>query len=69
MPSEGDKMQLNKEEYKNFKQIVNIFYNEEIEGINEDKEKIAELDLSASQFFSHSDPEMVKWMAGRKLDI
>lgn len=33
-------MQLNKEEYKNFKQIVNIFYNEEIEGINEDKEKI-----------------------------
>ncbi|MBO0428378.1 aldo/keto reductase [Vagococcus fluvialis] len=35
----------------------------------EDKEKIAELDLSASQFFSHSDPEMVKWMAGRKLDI
>ena len=33
------------------------------------KEKIAELDLSASQFFSHSDPEMVKWMAGRKLDI
>ena len=40
MPSEGNKMQLNKEEYKNFKQIVNIFYNEEIEGINEDKEKI-----------------------------
>lgn len=36
---------------------------------NEDKEKIAELDLSASQFFSHSDPEMVKWMAGCKLDI
>ena len=36
---------------------------------NEDKEKIEELDLSASQFFSHSDPEMVKWMAGRKLDI
>ena len=36
---------------------------------NEDKEKIAELDLSASQFFSHSDPEMVKLMAGRKLDI
>ena len=33
-------MQLNKEEYKNFKQIVNIFYNEEIEGINEEKEKI-----------------------------
>ena len=40
MPSEGNKMQLNKEEYKNFKQIVNIFYNEEIEGINEEKEKI-----------------------------
>ena len=39
MPSEGNKMQLNKEEYKNFKQIVNIFYNEEIEGINEEKEK------------------------------
>ena len=44
MPSEGNKMQLNKEEYKNFKQIVNIFYNEEIEGINEDKEK----DITAS---------------------
>lgn len=35
----------------------------------EDKEKIAELDLSTSQFFSHSDPEMVKWMASRKLGI
>ncbi|MBO0438674.1 aldo/keto reductase [Vagococcus fluvialis] len=35
----------------------------------EDKEKIAELDLSTSQFFSHSDPEMVKWMASRKLEV
>lgn len=35
----------------------------------EDKEKIAKLDLSTSQFFSHSDPEMVKWMASRKLGI
>ena len=33
-------MQSNKEEYKIFKQIVNIFYREEIEGINEYKEKI-----------------------------
>ena len=33
-------MLSNKGEYKNFKQIVNIFYNEEIEGINEQKEKI-----------------------------
>ena len=28
-------MMENKSEYKNFKNIVNIFYNEEIEGINE----------------------------------
>jgi len=34
-----------------------------------DKEDIATLNVSTSQFFSHSDPEMIKWMASRKLDI
>ena len=33
-------MLVKKEEYKNFKQIVNIFYNEEVEGINSPEEKI-----------------------------
>ena len=51
---------------KRMKENIDVF---DFSLSNEDKEKIAELDLSASQFFSHSDPEMVKWMAGRKLDI
>ncbi len=33
-------MPISKEEYKNFKQIVNIFYNEEIEGITAEDKKI-----------------------------
>lgn len=33
-------MSVNKDEYKNFKQIVNIFYNEEIDGISSQEEKI-----------------------------
>lgn len=35
---------------------------------NEDKAQIATLDLGASQFFSHADPSMVKWMANRKVE-
>ena len=39
MPSKEAEMQ-NNPEYKNFKNIVNIFYNEEIEGIEDTDEKI-----------------------------
>jgi diketogulonate reductase-like aldo/keto reductase len=35
----------------------------------EEMEKIASLDTGKSLFFSHNDPEIVKWMATRKLDI
>ncbi|MWV42700.1 aldo/keto reductase [Paenibacillus sp. HJL G12] len=35
----------------------------------EDMEKIAALDTKQSLFFSHRDPEMVKWIGNRKLDI
>ncbi|EHU8353345.1 TPA_asm: aldo/keto reductase [Listeria monocytogenes] len=34
-----------------------------------DKGEIASLDQGESQFFSHADPEMVKWMASRKLNV
>jgi 2,5-diketo-D-gluconate reductase A len=35
----------------------------------EDLEKIATLDTKESLFFSHRDPEMVKWISTRKLEI
>ncbi|NOU98780.1 aldo/keto reductase [Paenibacillus planticolens] len=35
----------------------------------EDMESITALDTKQSLFFSHRDPEMVKWIANRKLDI
>ncbi|OJG98878.1 organophosphate reductase [Enterococcus termitis] len=35
----------------------------------EDKEQISKLNVGESQFFSHSDPQMIKWMASRKIDI
>jgi 2,5-diketo-D-gluconate reductase A len=35
----------------------------------EDMEKITTLDTKESLFFSHRDPEMVKWLGTRKLDI
>jgi 2,5-diketo-D-gluconate reductase A len=35
----------------------------------EDMEKITALDTKESLFFSHSDPEIVKWISTRKLDI
>jgi len=35
----------------------------------EDMNAIAGLDTKTSSFFDHRDPEMVKWISGRKLDI
>lgn len=35
----------------------------------DDMAQIATLDTATSQFFSHSDPEIVKWLSSRKLDI
>lgn len=35
----------------------------------DDKAQIATLNKGESQFFSHSDPEMIKWMASRKMNI
>jgi 2,5-diketo-D-gluconate reductase A len=35
----------------------------------EDMEKVSSLDTKASLFFSHRDPEMVKWIGTRTLDI
>ncbi|WP_420489719.1 hypothetical protein [Neobacillus drentensis] len=37
--------------------------------IQEDMEKISTLDTKNSVFFSHNDPEIVKWIGTRKLDI
>lgn len=44
----------------------NIF---DFELSQEDMESIAALDTKQSLFFSHRDPEMVKWLGTRKLDI
>ncbi|MEH6994857.1 aldo/keto reductase [Neobacillus drentensis] len=44
----------------------NIF---DFELSQEDMEKIYTLDTKQSLFFSHRDPEMVKWIGTRKLDI
>ena len=35
----------------------------------EDKKEIATLNEGESQFFSHADPEMIRWMASRKMDV
>lgn len=35
----------------------------------EDKQEIATLNQGESQFFSHADPKMIKWMASRKLEF
>src|SRR5690606_40370389 len=45
---------------------INIF---DFELSQEDMESIATLDTKQSLFFSHNDPEMVKWIGTRKLDI
>jgi 2,5-diketo-D-gluconate reductase A len=44
----------------------NIF---DFELSQEDMEKISTLDTNQSLFFSHRDPEMVKWIGTRKIDI
>ncbi|SHT55577.1 aldo/keto reductase, diketogulonate reductase [Mycobacteroides abscessus subsp. abscessus] len=44
----------------------NIF---DFELTENDMEKITTLDMKESLFFSHRDPEMVKWIGTRKLDI
>jgi 2,5-diketo-D-gluconate reductase A len=36
---------------------------------SEDLTFIATLDMKTSQFFDHRDPEMIKWMGSRKLDL
>jgi diketogulonate reductase-like aldo/keto reductase len=35
----------------------------------EDMESITTLDMKASSFFDHRDPEIIKWMGSRKLDL
>ncbi len=44
----------------------NIF---DFELSTEDMEAIATLDMKTSSFFDHRDPEIIKWMGSRKLDI
>lgn len=36
---------------------------------NEDKKEITTLDEGESQFFSHADPGMIRWMASRKMGV
>ena len=48
------------------KENFNIF---DFELNTEDMAVIATLDMKTSSFFDHRDPEIVKWMASRKLDI
>lgn len=47
-------------------QNMNIF---DFELSDEDKNKIATLEESNSQFFSHADPEMIKALSSRKLNV
>lgn len=47
-------------------QNLNVF---DFELTKDDKAQIATLNVGESQFFSHSDPEMIKWMASRKMNI
>lgn len=49
--------------------IVENFNIFDFELNQEDMELIATLDTKQSLFFSHNDPEMVKWIGTRKLDI
>ncbi len=45
---------------------MNVF---DFELTEDDKKEIGTLNQGESQFFSHSDPKMIKWMASRKMDI
>ena len=35
----------------------------------EDMASIATLDMKTSSFFNHRDPQIIKWMGSRKLDL
>ena len=48
------------------KENFNIF---DFELSAEDMASIATLDMKTSSFFDHRDPEIIKWMGSRKLDI
>jgi 2,5-diketo-D-gluconate reductase A len=48
------------------KENFNIF---DFELSSDDLSAIATLDMKTSSFFDHRDPEIVKWMGSRKLDI
>jgi diketogulonate reductase-like aldo/keto reductase len=48
------------------KENFNIF---DFELSIEDMESIATLDMKKSSFFDHRDPEIIKWMGSRKLDL
>ena len=47
-------------------QNIDVF---DFELTDEDKAKIATLNVGESQFFSHADPQMIKWMAGRHMGV
>lgn len=49
--------------------IIENFKIFDFELSNEDMDAIAALDKKVSSFFSHHDPEIVKWIGTRKLDI
>ena len=49
--------------------IIESFNIFDFELSQEDMEMIATLDTKKSLFFSHNDPEIVKWLCNRKLDI
>jgi 2,5-diketo-D-gluconate reductase A len=48
------------------KENFNIF---DFELSTEDMESITTLDMKKSSFFDHRDPEIIKWMGNRKLDL
>lgn len=49
--------------------IIENFYIFDFKLSQEDMESITTLDTKQSLFFSHRDPDMVKWIGTRKLDI